>query len=390
MINISVVRREAPSGAAIWNLEPSGTLCLGAAESNMEEQLQVSLPPEWADYTVRMTFIPRNRAAVGVILPESGIIDITADMTCGVMGMGSFVLDAVQGDRAAYTVGGRYEVYGHPKAGGTLQQSTPSEYQQILSAIAAGMVKITELDQAKLDKPSAPPSAGKVLKVLSVNDDGTFVCEWADAFPNNGKEGQLLGQTAGGLAWVDPPQSGVQSDWNQNDETASDYIKNRPFYDKSLVSVPFPESPVMFWYKVSDSVPTGDHSEGAYCCSVFSGGKSNGQIILSTDDYYATTEFLIVVALKDNAVLEGITFPGKGTYFLAGEGLPIVTGFALGRDADPEITWDGSTGEIKTLDEKFIPDVSGLIVKSSTPGSTKKFKITVNDDGTLSTSEVAN
>ena len=148
----------------------------------------------------------------------------------------------------------------------------------------------------------------------------------------------------------------VQSDWNQNDETAPDYVKNRPFYDKSLVSVSHPEVPGLFWYKVSDAVPTGDYSEGAYCCMVDSGGKSNAQITLSTDDYYAASEFLIVVALKDNAVLEGITFPEKGTYFLAGEGLPIVTGFALGRDADPEITWDGSTGEIKTLGAKFLPD----------------------------------
>lgn len=34
----------------------------------------------------------------------------------------------------------------------------------------------------KLDKPAMPPdAAGKVLRVLSVNDDGTFVCGWADA-----------------------------------------------------------------------------------------------------------------------------------------------------------------------------------------------------------------
>ena len=179
-------------------------------------------------------------------------------------------------------------------------------------------------------------------------------------------------------------------DWNQNDATASDYIKNRPFYDKTLVSVLHPGIPGAFWYKVSDSVPTGDHSEGAYCCSVISGVKSNGEIFLSTDDYYVVTESLVVVALKDNAVVEdlGLTFPEKGTYFLAGEGLPLITGFALGKDADPEITWDGSTEEIKTLDEKFLPPVSGLIVKSSTANSTKKFKITVDDSGTISATEV--
>ena len=195
-----------------------------------------------------------------------------------------------------------------------------------------------------------------------------------------GKDGKTLNVTGGGS----------QADWNQNDSAAADYVKNRPFYDKPLVSVPHPQSPVMFWYKVSDSVPTGDHSEGAYCCSVISGVKSNDQIALSTDDYYAASEAVVVVALKDNAVVEvlGLTFPEKGTYFLAGEGISHITGFALGRDADPEITWDGSTEEIKTLDEKFLPLVSGLIVKSSTTNSTKKFKITVDDSGTISATEV--
>ena len=176
-------------------------------------------------------------------------------------------------------------------------------------------------------------------------------------------------------------------DWNQNDATASDYIKNRPFYEKSLVSVPHPQIPGVFWYKVSDAVPTGDHSVGATCCLI-DGVKSNGTIILSTDDYYAATEFAVIVALKDNAVVEGLTFPEKGTYFLSGGDLSLITGFALGRDADPEITWDGSTGEIKTLDEKFLPPVSGLIVKSSTANSTKKFKITVDDSGTISATEI--
>lgn len=53
--------------------------------------------------------------------------------------------------------------------------------QKAEAASAETSQKITELDQAKLGKPSAPPSAaGNVLKVLSVNDDGTFACEWAD------------------------------------------------------------------------------------------------------------------------------------------------------------------------------------------------------------------
>ena len=47
-----------------------------------------------------------------------------------------------------------------------------------------------------------------------------------------------------------------------------------------------------------------------------------------------------------------------------------------------------SPGEIVKIDEKFIPDVSSLTIKSSTAGSTKKFKITVNDSGTISATEI--
>ena len=114
-------------------------------------------------------------------------------------------------------------------------------------------------------------------------------------------------------------------------------------------------------------------------------------IILSNDAVYAAAEFLVIVALKDNLVIsefDNLTFPEKGTYFLAGEGLSSLTGFALGENADPEITWDGNTGEVKKLDEKFIPTVSKLVIKSSTADSTKKFKITVDDTGTISATEV--
>lgn len=37
----------------------------------------------------------------------------------------------------------------------------------------------------KIDKPATAPEVGKILKVTAVNDDGTFVCEWADA-PSGG------------------------------------------------------------------------------------------------------------------------------------------------------------------------------------------------------------
>ena len=54
--------------------------------------------------------------------------------------------------------------------------------------------------------------------------------ETGPGVPDGGTAGQLLGKTESGTAWIDPPQSGVQPDWSQNDETQPDYVRNRPFY----------------------------------------------------------------------------------------------------------------------------------------------------------------
>ena len=58
--------------------------------------------------------------------------------------------------------------------------------------------------------------------------------------PDGGTVGQLLGKTETGTAWIDPPQSGVQSDWNQNDSTAADYVKNRPFWREKTKELAIP------------------------------------------------------------------------------------------------------------------------------------------------------
>lgn len=44
--------------------------------------------------------------------------------------------------------------------------------------------------------------------------------------------------------------------------------------------------------------------------------------------------------------------------------------------------------QAKKLDKSLLPDISDVILNSSTPGSTKKFSITVDDTGTLKAMEV--
>ena len=64
--------------------------------------------------------------------------------------------------------------------------------------------------------------------------------ETGSGVPDGGTAGQRLGKTETGTAWIDPPQSGVQPDWNQNDETQPDYVKNRPFWREKTKELALP------------------------------------------------------------------------------------------------------------------------------------------------------
>ena len=44
---------------------------------------------------------------------------------------------------------------------------------------------VASLKEDKITKPAEAPTIGKILRVKSVNEDGTFVCEWADDGGNN-------------------------------------------------------------------------------------------------------------------------------------------------------------------------------------------------------------
>ena len=61
--------------------------------------------------------------------------------------------------------------------------------------------------------------------------------------PTGGTTGQVLKKTETGTEWADAPVP----DWNQNDSTAADYVKNRPFYTGGPVeTVLIEESTVAF------------------------------------------------------------------------------------------------------------------------------------------------
>ena len=103
---------------------------------------------------------------------------------------------------------------------------------------------------------------------------------------------------------------------------------------------------------------------------------------------FAATENVFFI-MTDDFDYSGLVFPEKGVYFVSVPDNYYVTGIASADSDTPEITWDGNIGVIKKLDKKFIPsELNEVILPSSTSGSTKKFKITVDDSGAISATEV--
>ncbi len=96
--------------------------------------------------------------------------------------------------------------------------------------------------------------SGNVTTITIVDADGTKTATINDGakgdtgpagpagagVPDGGTVGQLLSKTESGTAWIDPPQGGVQPDWNQNDATQPDYVKNRPFWREKTKELMFP------------------------------------------------------------------------------------------------------------------------------------------------------
>lgn len=81
-----------------------------------------------------------------------------------------------------------------------------------------------------MDRPSAIYESEKQLKALADVLEGK---EYKNTGATNG-ESKWLKYIAEQIEKNGVSGSSVQPDWNQNDETADDYIKNRPFYDSKM------------------------------------------------------------------------------------------------------------------------------------------------------------
>ena len=161
--------------------------------------------------------------------------------------------------------------------------------------------------------------------------------------------------------------------------------EDRLAYDDSKLVVDLGDG--MRFVKVADEIPSWasiDTPLKAWTTDGTVTPERNGDI---GNGSFSVGEYVFFI-VTDNFKFNGYAFPEKGVYFVSAD-IIYTTGVASADSDTPEITWDGNIGTIKTIDPKYIPSkLNEIILPSSTSGSAKQFKITVDDSGTISATEV--
>lgn len=134
-----------------------------------------------------------------------------------------------------------------------------------------------------------------------------------------GEDGKTLNVTGGGS----------QADWNQNDESAADYVKNRPggytqatpgyeiTWDGVVGDKVVVDGGAAQFVKVSDRVFTAEELIGA---TITVGGQS---ATINNDDIQSRNGAIVVsngvLVCTSPTTTQGITIPETGTYFMKTE-----------------------------------------------------------------------
>ena len=172
------------------------------------------------------------------------------------------------------------------------------------------------------------------------------------------REGLVLGEDGKTLS---VSGGGVQPDWNQNDETASDYIKNRPFYEGDPVETVL----------VEESTVSFSESGGMYLAQIQSNFEATvGETYKVTWDGAAYE--CVCVDFENSLFIGNLSIAGAGSDtgepFLMGinngSGIVIYTKDA---SASHTISISGSIAEVIQIPDKYIPNTFRDVVIAGNP-----------------------
>ena len=154
---------------------------------------------------------------------------------------------------------------------------------------------------------------------------------------------------------------GVQSDWNQNDETQPDYVKNRPFYTGDPVETVL----------VEESTASFTESDGGYMA------EFQSTFVATVGETYSVswdgTAYECTCVFSNNMPAIGnLSISGAGSdtgepFFMAfPDGNDILIGTADASAAHTFSISQYSAGEVVKIDRKYLPKAAFITYDSST------------------------
>ena len=141
--------------------------------------------------------------------------------------------------------------------------------------------------------------------------------------------------------------------------------EEKPFYSTEILHVAFSiyDTPGAL-YKVSSEVPdVGNLTVGdtVHLWEFYSGMNQDIEVTMIENGIYVVGDLFCAYVTEDNSSMDiqgvPLSFPERGVYFVVFEGSVKTIGVSLENLDKPEISWDGNTGEIKTIDTKYIPEI---------------------------------
>lgn len=182
----------------------------------------------------------------------------------------------------------------------------------------------------------------------------------------------------------------AQPDWNQNDEDAPNYVKNRPFY----YSVVPNENAVVYEQTFTIDELTlsegGYETRGTYKINVAAPGVIDDRIYTITVDG-VTYENVHAYKTSDTmSYLGDYSYTNYPFWFNYATNSTMSCGFLdNGSDNHSIRVVANISAKYAKMDEGFLPEsVAKTTLRSTTEESTKKFDVTVDDEGNLSTTDV--
>ena len=141
--------------------------------------------------------------------------------------------------------------------------------------------------------------------------------------------------------------------------------EEKPFYSTEILHIASLISGIpIVLYKVSSEVPdVGNLTVGdtVRLWEFYSGQNRDEEVLMIVNGIYVVGDMSCAYVTEDNSSvdIQGniFSFPERGVYFIAVEGLAKIIGASLENLDKPEISWDGNAEKIKTIDAKYFPEI---------------------------------